>query len=417
MSKITHEEKSWILYDWANSAYSMTVTSTILPLYFKMVTEQAGISGPTSTAYWGYVNSAATLILSLMAPVLGTIADYKNFKKRFFTFFFGLGIIFTTLLAAVPTKYWGLLLFIYLFTVIGFAGSNIFYDAFLVDVSHEDKMDKISTLGYAMGYIGSTIPFIICIAILMLAQKGILPISIYSACKVSFVITALWWGLFTLPMLKNVKQLHFIEPESKPVVNSFKRIGKTFKNIKQHKSLFMFLIAYFFYIDGVDTIIKMATSYGSDLGVNSTTLLLVLLVTQFVAFPFAILYGKLSHKFKGKKMLYVAIIMYIGICIYAYFLKTELDFWILAILVGTSQGGIQALSRSYFGKLVPKENSNEFFGFYNIFGKFAAIMGPALVGVVSSTTGKTNNGVFSLIILFIIGGIILAKVPEGNKQA
>jgi UMF1 family MFS transporter len=415
MSKMTTQEKSWIFYDWANSAYSMTITSTILPLYFKMMTDSAGISGPTSTAYWGYANSFATLLVSILAPILGTIADYKNFKKRFFAFFFGLGIVFTTLLAAVPKEQWFVLLCFYVITVLGFSGTNIFYDAFLVDVTTEDRMDKISTTGYAYGYIGSTIPFIISIVILLLAQKNILPLSIPVACQLSFVIAALWWGLFTIPMLKNVKQLHFIEIEANPIKNSFKRLGNTFKNIKAHKALFMFLIAYFFYIDGVDTIIKMATSYGSDLGLSSNTLLIVLLVTQFVAFPFALLYGKLSQKFTGKKMLYVAIIIYICICTYAYFLKTALDFWILAILVGTSQGGIQALSRSYFGKLVPKENSNEFFGFYNIFGKFAAIIGPFLVGIVSQTTGRTNNGVFSIIILFIIGGILLAKVPDPAK--
>jgi UMF1 family MFS transporter len=412
MSKLTREEKSWIYYDWANSAYSMTVTSTILPLFFKAIADQAGISGPTSTAYWGYANSISTIVLSLLAPILGTIADYKNFKKRFFVFFLGLGLAFTTLLATVPNKSWGLLLFFYIFSVIGFSGTNIFYDAFLVDVTSEDKMDTVSTRGYAMGYIGSTIPFIICIAIVFLAQKSILPISLYDSYKISFVLTSLWWGLFTIPMLKHVKQIHYIEPESKPILNSFKRIAKTLSNIKQHKTIFLFLLAYFFYIDGVDTIIKMATSYGADLGIDTLTLLLVLLVTQFVAFPCAIIYGKLSQKFKEKKMIYVAILIYTFICIYAYFLNSALDFWILAILVGTSQGGIQALSRSYFGRLVPKQNSNEFFGFYNIFGKFAAIMGPALVGFFASTTGKTNNGVFSLIILFLIGGIILLKVPD-----
>jgi UMF1 family MFS transporter len=215
-------------------------------------------------------------------------------------------------------------------------------------------------------------------------------------------------------MLKNVKQLYGIEKEGNPVKQSFKRIGSTFLNIRKHKRVFLFLLAYFFYIDGVDTIIKMSTSYGSDLGITSDVLLIVLLATQFVAFPFAIIYGKLAEKFKGKTMLYVGIIMYTIICTYAFFMKTTLDFWVLAMLVGTSQGGIQALSRSYFGKLVPKENANEFFGFYNIFGKFAAVMGPFLVGIVTQLTGRTNNGVFSIVILFIVGGIVLTRVPEND---
>jgi UMF1 family MFS transporter len=237
------------------------------------------------------------------------------------------------------------------------------------------------------------------------------------AFRLSFVITALWWGFFTMPMVKNVRQIHGIPMEPNPISNSFKRIAKTFSNIKAHKDLFTFLIAYFFYIDGVDTIIKMATSYGSDLGIDAMNLLIILLATQFVAFPFALLYGKLAEMFGCRSMLFVGIFMYIIICTYAYFLDSVVDFWILAMLVGTSQGGIQALSRSYFGKLVPKENANEFFGFYNIFGKFAAIMGPFLVGFVTQVTGRTNNGVFSIILLFIIGGVLLMRVPDVDKQA
>ncbi|KRQ86905.1 Vacuole effluxer Atg22 like protein [Caloramator mitchellensis] len=413
--KLNKTEKSWVLYDWANSAYSMTVTSTILPLYFKMITDNAGIEKNISTAYWGYANSLGTLLLAILAPILGTIADYRGYKKRFFRFFFMMGVLSTALLA-VPKDAWLALLVIYFITLIGFSGANIFYDAFLVDVTDEDRMDRVSTMGYALGYIGSTIPFIICIAIIILAQFNKIPLNVETASRISFIITAVWWGVFTIPMLKNVKQIHFVEIEKNPVVSSFRRIYKTFKEIKKHKTIFVFLIAYFFYIDGVDTIIKMATAYGSDLGISSTSLLIILLATQFVAFPFAILYGKLAEKYTGKFMLFVAIGVYVIICIYAYFIKTALDFWILAMLVGTSQGGIQALSRSYFGKLVPKENSNEFFGFYNIFGKFAAIMGPFLVGIVAQLTGKTNNGVFSIIVLFIIGGFMLVKVPVNRTE-
>lgn len=412
MFKLTETEKSWVLYDWANSAYTMTITTALLPLYFKQVYQNAGGLGTMSTAYWGYASSVATLFLAVMAPILGTVADYKGYKKRLFRLFFILGTGATTLLAFVPDDNWIFLLVLYVISSIGFSGANVFYDAFLVDVTTEERMDRVSTLGFGYGYIGSTIPFIISMAIVMLAQFKILPISIPLAMKIAFVITSAWWIIFTIPMLKRVNQIHGIDMEPKPVVKSFIRIGRTFGNIRKHKKVFLFLLAYFFYIDGVDTIIKMSSSYGADLGINSTTLLIVLLATQFVAFPFAILYGRLSQRFKGKKMLYVGIIIYTIICIYALFLKTSVDFWILAMLVGTSQGGIQALSRSYFGKIIPKENANEFFGFYNIFGKFAAIMGPAIMGLITQITGKPNYGVFSIIALFIIGGLILARVPE-----
>ena len=412
MSKLTKRELSWAFYDWGNSAYSMTITSTILPIYFKMVATSGGMSSSTSTAFWGYTISLSTLIISLLAPILGTIADYKGNKKKFFKCFFLLGTISTILLAFVPSNKPILLLIVYGFTVVGFAGGNIFYDAFLVDVTEKERMDKVSSMGFALGYIGSTIPFIISIVIVLLSQNEILPISLPLACKLSFLITALWWGVFTIPLLKNVDQKYYIDKEPKVIKKSFSRLFKTFKNINKNKKIFTFLIAYFFYIDGVDTIIGMATSYGTDLGISMTSLLLILLSTQFVAFPFTIIYGKLSEKFGAKKMLYVGIITYTAICIYGYFLKTILDFWILAIAVGSVQGGIQAISRSYFAKIIPKENSNEFFGFYNIFGKFAAIMGPFLVGIVTQITGETRNGIISLIVLFIIGGFLLLKTEK-----
>ena len=242
-----------------------------------------------------------------------------------------------------------------------------------------------------------------------------IPISVTVASQIAFAITALWWGLFTIPMLKNVEQKYYVDRVQRPVSTSFKKLFLTMKNIKAYRGLFLFLLAYFFYIDGVHTVITMSTAYGSDLGLDATTLLIVLFVTQIIAAPFSMLFGKLSDRFSDKRMIFVGILVYIIICIYAYFLKTALDFWILAMLVGTSQGGVQALSRSYFAKLIPKESSNEFFGFYNIFGKFAAILGPVLVGATAQITGNTSSGVFSLIILFVIGGILLLRVREDGE--
>jgi MFS transporter, UMF1 family len=410
--RLTTQEKSWVFYDWANSAYSILITTAIFPLFFKAAADGAGLAGSTSTAYLGYANSFGTLIVSISAPILGTIGDFRGYKKRLFTIFAILGIVFTALLAVVPSNQWLLLLLCYIITVIGFGGANIFYDAFLVDVTSEERMNRISSRGFAMGYIGSTIPFILGIALILLSQQGILPLSVTVASQIAFAITALWWGIFTIPMLKNVEQKYYVERVANPISSSFKRMIQTFKHIKAYRPLFLFLIVYFFYIDGVHTIITMSTAYGTDLGITSTNLLIILFATQVIAAPFAILYGKLADKFSGKKMLLVGIFIYIIICIYAYFLKTTLDFWILAMLVGSSQGGIQALSRSYFAKLVPKEHANEFFGFYNIFYKFASILGPFLVGVTAQLTGSTNSGVFSLVILFIIGGAILLRVPE-----
>jgi UMF1 family MFS transporter len=416
MKKMSASERSWAFYDWANSAYTLIVVTAILPLYFKSSAAEAGINAATSTAYWGYANSFSTLIVSILAPILGTIADFKGFKKRFFIIFATLGVVFTLMLAVVPSDRWMILLICFIVTSIGFTGANIFYDAFLVDVTSEERMDRISANGYALGYVGSIMPFIIAIALIMTAQLNILPLSVTIASQIAFVITALWWGFFTIPMLKNVEQRYYVERVPNPISTSFKKLFITIKNIKMYKHLFIFLIAYFFYIDGVHTVINMSTAFGSDLGISSTTLLIILFMTQVVAAPFTVLYGKLGAKYNEKMMILVGIFVYIIVCVYAYFLDSAFDFWILAMLVGTSQGGIQAMSRSYYAKLIPKESSNEFFGFYSVFGKFAAILGPVLVGVTAQLTGSTNSGVFSLVILFIIGAIILLYVPKVNTK-
>lgn len=416
-----------MFYDWANSAYTMVVTSTIMSLYF-LSAAGAALEGKaadpavTANAYWGFANSAATLVLVVLSPILGTMADYKGKKKQMFKLFLYMGVVFTALLAFIPSNQWMLLLIAYVVTAIGFAGANIFYDAFLVDVSEDANMDRVSSLGFALGYIGSTIPFIICMVLVVLATIGKAPFRVETSYKISFVITALWWIGFSLPILRDVHQIYGINAEPHFVKNSFRRLGQTFKEIRKHRHIFIFLLAYFFYIDGVDTIIKMATAYGSTIGIGSIMLLLILLVTQFVAFPFAIIYGKLAEKIGTKRTLYMGILTYCVICVVAFFMSPERDtrtltvmFWILAMLVGTAQGGIQALSRSYFGRIVPKDQANEFFGFYNIFGKFAAILGPMLFGWISLATRKANYGVSSIIILFIVGSIIFHFVPDDRR--
>lgn len=415
MKKMSVPERSWAFYDWANSAYSIVVVTAIFPLLFKASATDAGIAASTSTAYWGYANSFAALLIAILAPLLGTLADFKGFKKRFFIFFVSLGVLFTMLLAVIPHEEWLILLICFIFTSIGFAGANIFYDAFLVDVTSSDRMHRISANGFALGYIGSTIPFIIGIALIILSQQAVIPLSVTVSSQAAIAITALWWGLFTIPMIKHVEQHYYVDRVSRPVTTSFKKLLTTIKNIKAYRALFLFLLAYFFYIDGVNTVMTMATVFGTDLGLDSTSLLLVLFITQIVSAPLTILFGRLAERLNDKKMLLFGILIYISICIYAYFIKTVVDFWIIAMMVASAQGGIQALSRSYYAKLIPKQSSNEFFGFYNIIGKFAAILGPVLVGITAQLTGNTSNGLFSLIILFIIGGVLLLRVPDQGK--
>ncbi|WP_214627763.1 MFS transporter [Paenibacillus agaridevorans] len=415
MKSFSKEERSWMWYDWGHSAYSVIISTAVFPLFYKAAAEQSGISGADSTAYLGYAIAISTLILALLGPILGTIADYQGFKKTFFAGFSLLGIISTALLTFIPNDHWQLLLICYVFIMIGSAGSNVFYDAFLVDVTDDERMNKVSTRGFALGYIGSTIPFIVSIAIILLAQQEVLRLSVTAASQIAFFITAVWWGAFTLPMLRHVRQKHFMKREPRIIANSFGRLWGTLKEIKRYRALFLFLLAYFFYIDGVGTIITMSSAYGSDLGIEATDLLIILFVTQVVAAPFAMLYGRLADRFGSKMMLYAGIVVYIIVCIYAYFMKTAFDFWILAMLVATSQGGIQALSRSYFARMVPKQNANRFFGFYNIFDKFASILGPLLVGMTAQATGNTSKGVFSLVVLFLIGGAILTRVPEPGQ--
>jgi UMF1 family MFS transporter len=409
--KLTKEEKSWILYDCGNSAYSIAITTALLPVVFGM------FKNVQSSMDLGYFNTIASIIVAVISPVLGTIADYKGMKKKFFAFFAAIGILFTAALAFIPpaSGLWQLLALFYIMTSIGFAGSNIFYDSFLVDVSTDERMDKVSTRGYAFGYIFSVIPFGISLLVVLLMGMDN-PVGY----QIGFIITALWWGVLTIPILKNVKQVYYVDPEPDPVKNSFKRLMTTFGNIRQHRTVFLFLIAYFLYIDGVDTIIKMVVPYATSvLGSNALdtfTLLGILLVIQIIAFPFAIFYGNLAKKYSARIMIIVGIVTYIIACIAAYFISSVWHIFILGALIGSAQGGIQALSRSYYAKIIPKQNSNEFFGFYNIFGKFAAIIGPALMALTTDITGNAQYSIFSIIPLFVGGLLVFLRLPKDEVR-
>ncbi|MFZ7120978.1 MAG: MFS transporter [Eubacteriaceae bacterium] len=410
--KFSKEELSWILYDCGNSAYSIIITTAIFPIYFTNMASISSVHSANITAFWNYGNSIATLLIVLLSPLLGTIADYKNYKKRFFLFFSLLGILFTVFLAFIPTSQWIIMLVFYVVTLVGFSGANIFYDSFLVDVTDDDNLDKVSANGFAFGYISSVIPFIICIILINYSKMDTLIMT-----QLSFIITGLWWGLLTLPMIRNVKQKHYIEPEKKPIINSLKRLFHTIKNISKYKTIALFLLGYFFYIDGVDTIIKNAAVFGNQIGLDTTGLMIALLLTQIVAFPFAILYGILAKKFSTRKMIIFGILTYFIVCIMAYFMNSLMDFIILGLMIASAQGGIQALSRSYFAKIIPKKNSNEFFGFYNIFGKFAAIIGPLLIGSITLLTGDIRKAVLSLVLLFAVGLVVMIKLPETSERA
>lgn len=410
----TKDEWSWIFQDWANSAYSIIITTAIFPLFYKAIASGAGVSDVNSTAYLGYSNSIATASVALLAPILGSIADFRNFRKPMFTISTLLGIFTIFIMAFIPASTsnitWIMLLVLYIFSSIGFSSANVFYDASLLDVTSNNRMSQVSSTGFAMGYIGSTIPF--AGVILMILNVDKLPYTTDQITRFSFILTAVWWFVFTIPYWRNVEQLSSIEPKENIIKSSFLKLKETISSVKDNRNIFLFLLAYFLYIDGVGTIIKMATAVGADIGLSSTVMIVVLMIVQVVAFPFTILYGYLSNKFGDKLMIYVGIATYIGICIFALTLETEMDFFILAVLVGTAQGGIQSLSRSMFGKLVPDKKSNEYFGLYNVFGKFSSIIGTSLVGIIGQATNNTLNGVFALIVLFIVGGLLLLPVKE-----
>ena len=509
--RFTLKERSWILYDWANSVYATNIMAAIFPPIF------VSIAGDAGDMWWSYGTGFATLIIALLAPLLGAVADYKGMKKKLFSVFVGLGIVFTALIAF--TNDWRVMLVCYVLSRIGFSGSNLFYDSFLTDVTTNERMDKVSSWGYAMGYIGgSTIPFIISIGVLL--WQGFDSVL---AQKFAVLITSVWWLVFTIPFMKNVEQEHYLDGDRPTIGAAFANIGRTAKDIMSEKGMFLFIIAYFFYIDGVGTIINISTAYGTALGLGAMGMIIALLITQIVAMPCSILFAKMAKMISTRKALLFAISVYMLICLVGFYMgftlephqdkynnafdtykqqavvdlrltfegqeeadkaidaylmksrdlmrdenteslnnlalswnnmtegdkalalqaQTQLSesnagfiaenreaadnfrsaikfsstlFWAMAVLVGTVQGGIQATSRSYFGKLIPKKRSNEYFGFFDIFGKFASVVGPFLYAFISGLTGRSSLGTLCLLILFLVGFIILWRAKEPLEE-
>lgn len=412
--RFTKAEKSWIMYDWANSIYATNIMAAIFPIYFAMQANETG------NKLYGFAVSAAALVVAVLAPILGAIGDFSGMKKKLFAGFLVLGLVFTAVMAAFED--WRLMLVGFILSRIGFSGSCLFYDSFLTDVTTPERMDRVSSWGYAMGYIGgSTIPFIISIAVMLLLNQSVL------SYKIAIMIVVVWWAVFSIPFLKNVKQQYSVEDAPQALAKeAFRNAWKTFKDILKDKKILFFIIAYFFYIDGVDTIISMATNYGETLGLGAIGMILALLVTQIVAVPFSILFGNLAKKVGAMKMIAIAVCVYFVITILGFFMGFNIEqaelsggdieaalrlsstlFWILATLVGTVQGGIQALSRSYFGQLIPPERSNEYYGFLDIFGKFSCVIGPALYAATYAATGRASLGILSIIVLFFGGMVAL----------
>ncbi|WP_289182978.1 MFS transporter [uncultured Dubosiella sp.] len=407
MKKLTKLELKWICYDIGNSAFILLV-STILPIYFNSLSSAAGVAESDYLSYWSYATSISTIIVALLGPILGTIADYKGRKKRVFLTSALLGAL--ALACFWIPSYWFSFLVLYIAAKICYSLSLVFYDSMLVDITTEQNMDSVSSQGYAYGYIGSCIPFVISLVFVLLYDK--LGITMHTAMMIAFLINAGWWIAFTLPLAKAYRQKHYIEPQRHVVVDTFSRLKKTLSSIRKERKVFLFLLSFFFFIDGVYTIIDLATAYGTSLGLDTTGLLLALLFTQIVAFPASLTFASLSKRYDTAKLIKICIAAYFLIALFAIQLDKLWEFWLLAGAVGCFQGGIQALSRSYYAKIIPENASGEYFGLFDICGKGASFLGLLVVGLVTQYTGHQNIGVAALTFMFIIGYVLFSKAAK-----
>ncbi len=410
LPKLTKKERAWVLYDIANSAFILTVITILFPiLYNEVYMSHAGADWKTGSAIFKYLTSALALTVALLSPVIGAWSNYRGNKRKFFKIFLIIGII-GGFGIAIPGLDWLLLLVIFSISSIGYNLTNVVYDAFLVDVTEEDKMDEISATGFAWGYIGSLVPFFFGMIPYFLVTFGILDESMgHYAISFAFVVAVLWWLYYSLPILRDVEQTYNIDSDNNTLGESLKRLGKTFKDIRAYRYIFLFLIAYLLYIDVVNTVIRLAVNIGTDLNVSAPVLLGVVILVQFIGFPSAIIYGRLTKHFGGKKMIFYGILVY-ALSIYVVSLivdeNTTYLMWIVGILIGTAQGGIQSVSRSYFAKMVPKEKANDFFGFFSVFGRFGGIVSPFILASLAMYYDMATNEA----VLFLLGPLTIASI-------
>ncbi len=415
---------SWAMYDWADSSFATTVMAVFFPLFFSEYWS-TGVSENVNTNRIGNANSLAGFIIVLLAPILGAIADRGSNKKKFLLFFTFLGVIMTSCLYVVSKGNWHLAFLLYVAATIGFSGGNIFYDSLITNVASEKKMNIVSSLGYSLGYLGGGTLFIFNVWMVLKPQTfGFADYS--QAVRFSFLTVGIWWAVFTIPLILFVKEEQRAKTLSgfSAIAGGLKQFIDTFKNIRKNRMVFIFLLAYWFYIDGVDSVIRMGVDYGKAIHLETNDLIMAVLLIQFIGFPAAIAYGYLGNWIGARRGIFLAIAIYIGITIFGAFIQTEFHFYLLAIAIGLIQGGIQALSRSYYAKIIPVDKSAEYFGFYNMMGKFAVILGPVLVGkvslIVASSTGDSMLGtrvsISSLSILLIIGGTLFCFVRPNDEN-
>ena len=404
---------AWCMYDWANSAFATTIMAAVLPTYYAAVAG-AGLPGNRATVYWGYTSSIALLIAAIQAPVLGAVADHLGTKKRFLAGFALLGIFFTSLLVLVGQGQWLLASLLYILGEVGFSGSIVFADSLLPHIAKPEDIDYVSSKGYAMGYLGGGILLAINIAMILFYDKLGLSSSAMAS-RLSFLSVGIWWAIFSIPVLRIVPEPPVTSVKTyqgSAFSAAFSRLQATMADLGRYRELTKFIAAFWLYNDGIGTIIKMATIYGAEIGIGQTDLIGALLLTQFIGIPFSLLFGKLAKRLGTKRSIYLALSVYTLISIAGYFMSVAWHFWVLAAAVGLVQGGSQALSRSLFGQMVPKAKSGEFFGFYDVSSKFAGIVGPTVFALVGQLTGSSRLSIVSLVIFFVVGGLILTRVDE-----